>query len=660
MASVTFYEDDDCKGNKRTFSGYQAVNDLAEYDYDNSSQEMDDSINSLKTGDNTWICLFSKHNFEGDTVKFGPNQTINNLHDYHDGDGTGFRNTTVSFVMYERQPDFWDVTDTHNTGDCWVKLYTGLRFTANEYCLKGADEVYHTGETINTACINGYRTWVNSGSSAYYSYHYPRSLTTGPNTWVQLFEDISFKNQVSQFGPNSIIPDLSKYGSISINSIKVYNSEPSNWQGTSSTTPNMVLTIEKYQTGQKIESLIAGVLSCIPYVGGLAKGILGALWPSSPSTVEVWNDLDNYMNTLVTGLINQNNLAFLNSTLQGLGNMIDTYSSLVPSDEKANSLQSIIDELDGDKPYFYSVSNPEQNLTYLIEFATMDVLMLAERVYNYSILSAGKSDPNHQVYVDKLNNSISEFTSAVSQAKADAINWRISLITVTEHGSISTEYTLMDAYNGYTAEYSNQSDANAAKTTLENEVQAQYEQLLEAKISPSFLWSYLLTSNTEQVENSGNLNFPTTVFKTLPTEQTVNVTTGTYGDNLGTAFTDSCNGRKITGVKLCTKDNFVSGIQWFFDGVAATLHGNTGSSSITVTFDSDEYITSIYGGSGSYVDQFFIRTNKGRDVGIGGNGGSTYVAAPAQGIDTQITSITGYVGSYVSQMTINWAYTVWK
>jgi|APTNR8051073442_1049403.scaffolds.fasta_scaffold00517_5 hypothetical protein len=653
---VSFWEDNDYKGNTRTFSGAQSIYDLAEYDYNNSDQEMDDSINSLKTGSSTWICLFTQHNFEGSILKVGPNGAIPDLNEYKTPTGGDFKNSIVSFVMYDSQPNFWSTNVDTNAGSCWLKLYDGTRYTGERFTLYGA------GDVVNALCIEGFGLF-NPVTSLY---SYPRSLTTGPATWVELYDDRDYKNMVAQFGPNSLVSDLSRYGSTTILSLKVFAQAPDSFNQ-SGQTPNEVTTIQKYQTASSVESLLAGALGCIPEVGSLISGVLDCFWPTGPGTQEIWNDMVSYMNDLIEDLIDQNNLEFLNNTLSGYYTSINDYNNLVPGQDKLTKLISIIDDLEDDSPYFLNINSPEENLTYLIPFGSITIVMMAEYAYNYTAISGGQTDPNAAFAATRLNDWISKLSTAATQAKETALAWRLEQITIRQSGSIFTDYYLEDAVTGFSEKYSEQSAAEADKTRLSTYINAQYNAQLDAYVSPANLWDYLKTTNTQPASSTNtDAAFPTVSFLSLPTEQTVSFALDSYPSAWGTPTqTDLSSSARITGVTLYSSDanktGYVKGIQISYsDKSSPVLYGRTGSSSVAVTFESDESIVAIYGGSGSFIDQLFFRTNKGRDFGVGGTGGFPFSGACPQGVAAVVTKVETYSQDYVNQLKLTYQYNAWK
>jgi hypothetical protein len=678
MATITFYENSDLDGIKRTFSytpsdadalPYTTYNDLSEYNFDNSSKSVGNSINSLTTGDNTWVYLFKKNDFSGQVIRFGPNSKINSLQSYYDVNYQPGNNIPVmpdmnnsinSFIIYSSEPNSWDVTDPNDTSAsvCWVKLFSDKRFTRSEFCLTGE------GDVIDTDCIVDYRYCDPEAATfgdVVWVYKYPQSLTTGPETAVFLYNDVNFTKACAQFGPNSVIPDLSKYCNTQICSLKVVHQDPNNWIGDTSQTPNMVFTLEKFDTGSSLECLLAGVIGSIPDVGCIAAGIMGAFWPSGPDDQLIWNDLDCYMTALVGDIIDENNLDQLKHTLQGLATAIKFYNTMVPGEDKAVKLANILDDLQNDSDYYLDTTNPQNNLTYLVQFATITVTMFSEQVYNYTTLSGGLTDNNAKAYSDYLVSSISTLTKAVANANTNALAWRLGNISMIDG------YTLSDIYTGYSQKFDTQSAANNAYAAYVSHVTAQYQLQLDAICQPANLWKYFLPSNAQQVADSGNEAFPTTVFATKPTQQFVHINTGTYGQNTSTnTFTINCEDKRITGVYLDSNGSSLTGIQLAINNQLTPYYGTKGSYRAYIeNLDSDEFIDSMYGGSGSWIDQLYIRTNKGRDFGVGGTGGTFYIATPPQGMNASITSITGCLlpitGGYViSQLTINWKYEVYS
>ncbi|WP_126692836.1 jacalin-like lectin [Hymenobacter gummosus] len=375
------------------------------------------------------------------------------------------------------------------------------------------------------------------------------------------------------------------------------------------------------------------------------------------------------MTSLVNGLINANNIKALNDLLQGYYDDINTFVQANPGTQKAQMLGDILEQLQTNQPLFLDQTHPEQDITYLIAFGSISVAMLAERAYNYELISGGVADENPELARAKLDQAIATLSQAAETAAKKAWEWRLSQITITLAGTnLATDYVLADAYTGYEQRFSEQADAEAAKRKIEEYVGPQYEQQLSGYVSPARLWHYFGTANTEPAtpEQAGGPSFPGILFKTKPTQHTVTVTQGGYptSTHYSEAFQDQLNGGQVTGVMLYSsaenKTGYVTGMQFQYSNQPSGLHGNKGKSEVVVTLDADETIVALYGGSGAYLDQVFFRTSKGRDFGIGGAGGDNFSAAAPQGVGAALSSLQGYAGQQIDGFTMSWQYAVYK
>lgn len=649
---VTFWENDGYDGDTRTFSGPTSIDDLAEYDYDGSSKEMDDSINSVKTGSSTWLVAFSRHNFDGSIWKTGPATAQSNLNDVGIGN-----NTIVSFATYDAQPNFWDVTDSTSAGTCWVKLYAGERFQSELFTIRGA------GPVVSLDCMAGFEyVEMNAYGENVTSHHFPESLVTGPSTWVKLYSDTGLRTLVAQLGPNMVIDDLSQYATSLIWSLEVFDSEPAGFVQTGSA-PGVLLAVQRHQTSKSLEKLLAGVLRSVPKVGGLLSGLLGILWPDGPTDSEIWNDMVDYMNAMVEGLIDENNLQQLSDLLAGYYDDIQTFLTMEAGPSKVTKLSEILNALETDQHLFLDMDDPASNMTWLVAFGTISVAMLAERAYNYALISDGADDPDADQARAALDDAIRTLTSAVDSAVSGAVTWRKSQVSYTESGDVSTSYVLTDAYTGYSITYSRQSDAEANLTKLQQYVADQYTSLLTAYVSPSSAWAWFGTANTEPVTEGGSSCFPSIRFLQVPTAPAlITATAGNLGADSGVTSTQTlAAGDRIERVVLYAGTSapvYVTGVQITYAQSGTVLYGTTSSSAVDVTLDADENIIAVYGGSGSYMDQLYLRTDKGRDFGVGGDGGLLFFTQAPQGVALTLVSVSAVYQSCLNSLTLTWQYEV--
>jgi len=667
-----------------------SINDLSEYYWDGYSasfkNQMDDSISSLKTGSHTWLYVFSKHRQGGNVLKIGPNSELKDLSHKNNPDGSTWQNTIVSFVLYDQQPTCWDTSRPTLAADCWLKLYAGKRYTDTCFTLVGA------GAVVNLICLDGYRYWVDKNAEGNtihdYRYRNPNSLTTGPGTWVVLYDDTSFDNEVASFGPNSLVADLLAYTRATITSLKVSASAPAGFSQ-STKIPPLVATIQRYQTAAKLEGVLSGVVGLVPEIGGVFSLLLDALWPSGPSTAEVWYDLTAYTEAMMQGLLDQAALKELDKKLYTYRDDISYYNELPNGISKAEQLRHILYLLDDNKVYFLDKSQPEHTLTYLLAFGTISVLMLAERVYNYDILSTPAADAppaddaasanyspptsaDNDEMRRKLETDIKVLTEAVRQAIAGAVDWRANLITLTDTGGLQTNYLVADSYTGSTVQYTRQADATAAQQQQQAFVRRQYEAQLQAYAIPAGLWGYLTPANTQPGENPGHAGnpgavaFPTIAFRRVPSPQTVSVAVPTTAGPLAspTLHADLSTGT-LAQVSLYAADGLSAhgliGLKFeFADGRVAALGQTGGPAVVSVALDPDvqEGLVALYGGSSSQIDQLYFRTSAGRDFGLGGSGGSAFFGAAPQGVAARLVAVAGTTtaSGYLRDLAFTWQY----
>lgn len=653
------------------------VNDLAEYYWDGyagkAKNQLDDSINSLKTGPATWLYVFSTSRFGGMALKVPPGSNIPLLGEVSVSGMPNWRNTIASFVLYDHQPNGWDTGSPTLAASCWLKLYAGLRYTKTCFTLYGA------GDVISNRTLDGYAhmepTWVAGLRMEVIIDQQPVSLATGPATWVRLYSssDSEFnKPPLAQYGPNSLVRQLPA-GLPPALSLQVFDAPPGGFSQ-STTTPPLVATLQQYQTAAKLEGLLEGVVGLIPEVGGVFSLLLSTLWPSGPGTAEIWNDMTTYMQAMMTGLLDQTALNELNGKLQDYRVDISRYVEDKPGPDKAKDLKDILTRLDKDERYFLNESQPQQSLTYLLAFGTISVLMRAERAYNYLALSteAGDSPPadaDAELARTNLAASITRLTQGVNKALVGAVQWRTDLIQLTNPTNGLASYHVTDAYTSYTVPYDRQADAERQQQQLRAYVSAQYEAQLRAYAIPAGLWGYLTPANTQPGTNPGRPGsaqapaFPTITFRQRPERQVVRMAVGTMNAPDTFDFQADLGGSPLRAVGLYHNGSAAGlvGLQLTrADGQVLPLGKTDGAATVSVVLDADggEALVALYGGSGSWVDELYLRTNKGRDFGLGdSSGGTDFFGAAPQGTDARLMTVAGTLANgYISSLTFTWEY----
>lgn len=667
---VQFWENNDYEsGGTRKFEYSQDdglpmyVDNLSEWYWDGydpkAKNQMDDSINSLKTGSSSWLCLYTEPFFKGNVMMVDYSQSIEELP--HD-----FLNDVASFILYPTCPIFWNASsigDTFQAGTCWLKLYLYENYDSSRCALYGA------GEIATTNCL---------GSIANF-----RSLMTGPSTWIRLYKEVKFGGEpVAEIGPNSLVSALSKLTDDDIASIRVYDYQPADFAPTEMM-PGWVLSIQRYQTSKKLRNALATGLGKVPYGGSLLSILVKALWPSGAGTQEIWNDLNQYINSLVQGYIDQASINNLNNILSGLHTLLLAYMDKSPGPDKISKLQDIISLLQANQAYFLNKGAAKEQhgktLTYLVAFGTISVVMGAEWAYNYTTVSGGIPNRDADDALLQLDVAIEELTQAVDLAVSDSVAWRLAQIKTTG------TYTVTDAYTGYTQDYSTQEEARVGENQLRQYIGDKYHALLEAYTSPANLWSYLRSANTTPGAGD-NANFPTITFGQAPVQKqmTVPATTGQVVSNDSVPFEESTDGSRVTQVMLSSlssngPNNSINALQFFYEDAASTVHGTISSYKATVQLNAAETaadepavlpdqepdvepaetIVAMHGNrSSSTLYQLFFRTDQGRDFGLGGGGADPFVAIGPQGVGARLATVAGtcYKTNQVTSLTLTWEY----
>jgi hypothetical protein len=616
---VQFWERQDYEGGTITFTGPFDCPNMGAYELNNPDgidKGLDDQVDSLKTGSQTWLELYRGKDYQDNYLKVPPDSSYSDLDDFSLGDASN------SFILYDTRPVSWPISQNENDtpGTCWVKLYNGSRFS-----------------TIPTR-LNG------PGESSIYQTPYGavRSLSTGPDTWIELYSEAGFQGSQVRLGPSSLVVDMERaYRMTVIGSLNIFSVEPDAWSPTPPTDAgaSFFLAVQTMNVNSIVEELVAGIVGLVPEVGAALAGVLEAFWPDPLDPMKVWDAIDDYMRTLLQGLINQVKVDDLRKRLDGLYNLLKVYNETpYGTSQKGQFFTSLLSELLTDEPYFIDSEEPETLLTYQVSLGTIMLVVLREQALFYQEIY-NEPDPNPEEHQKTLLDKIDEYTKLAAKAADGAIRWRLGQITVQDAGGSS--FVVVDAYTNYrSSTYTLYADADEAKTRLQEQVGHDYWVQLEPVVHPARLWKYLdpTVNGRPQLE-------------VYPVESLL------YGSPTGTPFSDEPDGKKITGVFLCT-GSLVDGLQLYYGGEPGPMHGRqSGANQKLYTFENDELIVAAYGGAGQAVDQIFFRTSLGRDFGNGGSGGSFWTAVAPQGVGAALVKISGYqTESGLQAIRFHWEY----
>jgi len=125
------------------------------------------------------------------------------------------------------------------------------------------------------------------------------------------------------------------------------------------------------------------------------------------------------------------------------------------------------------------------------------------------------------------------------------------------------------------------------------------------------------------------------------------------GGTGGGAFADEVtNVERIQSVTIYKSGSYVNRISITYQLVngstVTTSHGGSGGTGSTLTLADDEYITTVEGRAGSYLDYLSIGTSHGQSISVGGSGGTAFSISPQ--VNRPIIGIFGRSGSLIDAL----------
>lgn len=85
-------------------NSYFEVSDLEDVDWPNTGNKERNDYSSLKTGNNTWLTVYSDTEFGGDSHTFGPNSSIGKLSDVKRSSLHSWENCINSYKVFPYDP----------------------------------------------------------------------------------------------------------------------------------------------------------------------------------------------------------------------------------------------------------------------------------------------------------------------------------------------------------------------------------------------------------------------------------------------------------------------------------------------------------------------------------------------------------------------------
>lgn len=185
-------------------------------------------IESLVTGSQGWLVVYSDSDYGGDWLKVGPGTTIDDLEDKQRGSKGDWKNQIQSFVLYSEKPSFWDnSTDggpKYELDGCKAAFFANSNYDGDNITFLGPT-------TISDLSSYSYPT--NFRLSANDNFD---SIRNGSGCWLVIYDDANFSGNYLRIYPNTNYSDLNNVtrGSSDdwknqISSLQLYNQLPASW-----------------------------------------------------------------------------------------------------------------------------------------------------------------------------------------------------------------------------------------------------------------------------------------------------------------------------------------------------------------------------------------------------------------------------------------------
>ncbi|QKG53665.1 insecticidal delta-endotoxin Cry8Ea1 family protein [Hymenobacter sp. BRD67] len=322
---------------------------------------------------------------------------------------------------------------------------------------------------------------------------------------------------------------------------------------------------------ERLRDTVISMAGAVPEVGSGLKGLIGFLWPKGQSTV--FDQMRNYVETLVKELIEENNLLQIQNKLNGFHDNAVVYEKTsATTKQKSEYFTGMLREVNNLKHDVINAQHPEKRLTYLVSVGSLALGTLREQCVRYQYIY-GIPDPDAADHLAQFDTAFADYTAACILSRQRALEWRLKKIGWREEdktiglGNSKYTYFASDSYDGWSASMyrttSGDGTPNARQrmqVVLQNRIEqvtAQFGAELDVLLAPSRTWKYLHPNRTQQ---------PTTQRKTLAM--------GTYGSKEGVAFSDesAAAGKRITAIVIHA-GLWIDGMHLCYDGAPTAMHG---------------------------------------------------------------------------------------
>lgn len=169
------------------------------------------NTDSLETNVDTWVIVFNKPNYDGDSMQISPSSYYSDLNHTDRYDSSGhiqgdWKSQIQSFILYNAQPSYWGHNPTKE--QLFELILDGQALFTEDTNFLGENRTFIA--PFNASCLENYG-WTTNGVEMSTNLNGKiNSLRTGFNAWLTIYNDFHFEGDFRLIEPDKACKDLNQ------------------------------------------------------------------------------------------------------------------------------------------------------------------------------------------------------------------------------------------------------------------------------------------------------------------------------------------------------------------------------------------------------------------------------------------------------------------
>lgn len=428
------------------------------------------------------------------------------------------------------------------------------------------------------------------------------------------------------------------------------------------------------QVNEQVRDAVVGIITAIPKVGGGLGFIVRMFWAGKDKLSDLWSQMQSYIEIRVSQMILQDKCNDMGKQLRGILNVIASISTSEDDNKvKGERMRALHDRLIELGPFY--TDRPVEVLPYLVNYGTIVFTVWKELIENYEELF-GKplTEKRKKKEIGDMTDFLNKLTGDVMRGREKMMSWRLGQIHKTENKLKLDNYVIVSddyenwkhkwqgyvrkedpAHPGHVIEEYGLKDYEIRSTNheifLKRQATIQFGSELDVMLEQVEFWpDFIPDAKNKKVEKK--------IRKSLESYG------GSYSQ-LDGKFAGTENS-EISEIRFHASKGLLCGLEIFYAGKSAGLHGAAGDASDVLKLEPGEYITTVSGYANLFVEGLWMGTNKGKYVGAGlfasnrDQFSAKYFNADlADGLNAKLIKISGAVmpnQNVIEQLDFEWEY----